>query len=493
MVNWDVTIGGQTIRNVFDVEYDGGRSEKLGEATVVCANTASNRSVSSGERVTIKKNGEVDFNGYVSGKPTKAGPEAVELEIQVVDKRAELKYEQVKRVFYQMDSGEIIRRAINQRIAPVGLDNDERGNYIHKGDSLDGWSDNIPIFDLGRVDSQKLYDTGGDFVFCGWPEGSGGTTVYRATFSNVPDRAIPGEGQVDTLKTRMLVNDQGGQFTVEVNLRDNAGKDYNWLLKSDEIENQFNTYELKAENAVPYSRIGSAVSTDGTLEYRFKIDGEIPEGRAAAIDFASTIPFRTVSRETDISPDGVKRTGNVITRRMDRSIFEMISEFGTEDGYLSYVDENDVLHYERSGKQNTNLSIDYNSTPVTDAKFNRDYENIINKVVVSGSGDIRVTLEDNASIKFYGISPREEPIVDEQIQTEDEAIRRGRGFLRENAWDDAAFEFEIADTSYQSLQIGQEIDVSWPPEDINGTYSITQVETDKDGLVTVSLTAADAT
>lgn len=488
MVSWDVTIGGTTIQDIFEVNYSSGEPDKVGEVSILCANNATNRGISSGDDVTVKKNSTTDFTGYVAGKPTKGGPENVELEIIATDKRAELKYEQVKRVFYQKDTGDIIKEAINNRIAPASTENEEVGEFIHKGSSTSNWSTDIPIFELGDILTQSLFNAGDNFLFVGWSEGAGNQN-YNLTYSNVPSSAIPGDGLIDNFKTRVLVNNPGGQFAMEVNLRDNSGNNYNWFIENP--DSNFNLYELNAEDAVPEAEIGTSLSNDGYLEYRFRIDGELPEGRGAAIDFASTIPFRTVSRGSDISPSQVETTGNVITRRVDRSIFEMLREFGIEDGYISYVDESDILHYEQAGQTQSPKDIDFDTTNVTKADFNRDFENVINKVTVVGDGDIKVTVEDPASIKFYGVSAREEPIVDEQIQTKNEAIRRGKGMLRKKAWDDSAFVFEVADASYQDVQIGDDITVDWPPESINGTYSVTKLDTDFHGIVTLHLTGAD--
>lgn len=489
MVSWDVTIGGTTIDAIFEVNYDNGETDKIGKASIVCANNTNNRSVESGDDVIIKKNSEIDYTGYVSGKPTEAGAKGVELEIEAIDKRSELKYQQASRVFYQKDTGEIIRDAINYKLKPTSISNQGRGYYIHEGDSLTNWSSDIPKFSLGKIANVSLAKTGGEFIFCGWPQGSGSDkTEYEATFDDVPSRIIPGDGQLDSFFTRILINNSGEQFDLEIDLRDNAGNNYIW---QPELQgSRFQTIELKAEDATTEATIGNEVFTNGTLEYRFKLAGTLPEGRGAAIDFASGIPYRLQNRATDIQPTEVEDTGNVITRRIDRSIFEMIREFATEDGYVSYVDNNDILHYEQGGQTFSNFEIDFDSTPVVNAEFNRDYQQIINRVIIQGDDDIRRTFEDSASINFYGISAREEPIVDEQIQTYDEASRRARGFLEKHAWDDSAFTFEIADADYQSLQTGDEIIVNWPPENISGSYVVTKVETDYHGIVTVNLTSS---
>lgn len=491
MVSWNATIGGITIDAIFEINYDKGETGKIGTASIICANNNNNRSVESGDDVTIQKNGVVDYTGYVSGKPTKAGSEGVELEIEAIDKRSELKYEQVSRVFYQKDTGEIIRSAINNKLRPTSVDNEGKGNYIHRGDNLTNWVSDIPNFSLGGIASVSLGKAGGEFIFCGWPEGSGSSkTEYAATFDNVPSNVIPGDGQVDTLFTRILINNGGEQFSLEIDLRDNAGNNYIW---QPELQgSRFQQLTLPAEDAVTKATIGNKVSTNGTLEYRFKLAGTLPEGRGAAIDYASAVSYRTDNRTTDISPTEVQNSENVITRRVDRSLFAMIQEFATEDSYISYVDNNDILHYEPSGNTFSDFEIDYNTTPVVSAKFDRDYQQIINRVTVQGDGDIRATFEDSASIDFYGISAREQPLVDEQIQTMEEVKRRGRGFLSKHAWNDSAFTFEIADTNYKSIQTGNEMRVRWPPENINGSYIVTKTETDSSGIVTVNLTSSES-
>lgn len=483
MVSWDVTIEGTAVQDIFEVNYTSGKTDRIGRCEVLCANSSSNRAFQSGDKAVVKKNGTIDFKGYVIGKPTKEGPENVTLSIELGDKRTELKYELVKRVFYQMDTGSIIKQAVNKRTVPKSRVN------VTTADSLSSWSFDTPESELGNISSQTLHEKGDDFIFLGWYEDSPAEQeIYHATFSSVPSSAIPGDGQVESLKTRFLVNNKGDEFDVEINLRDNAGNQYNW---TPDIGSNFTTYDLPAEEAVPEASIGSTVSTNGTLEFRFKISNQLPETRAAAIDYVTTAPFKLQSRNTPISTSEVKATGNVITRRFDTDIFTLIKELSVEDGYISYIDKNDVLHYEQSGNTVSSKSITEGTTPVVEAEFNRDYEDIQNKVTVQGAGNIRVTLKDSASVKFYGVSPREKPITDKNIQTRKEAVRRARGFLRKHAWADTAFSFRIMDTSYQNVRIGQEMDVSWPSEDIDGKYTVSSSETDYHGIVTLGFTSSD--
>lgn len=483
MVEYNITVNSVTLTEIFDVNYDQGEVQSLGSATVICGNNSNNRAISSGETITIEKNGEIDFTGYITGKPTKAGANATEIEIQASDKRLELKERQVKRLFYEKDTGQIIRSMVNTSSTSFDLER-EVGRFIFQGDSESGWDTNIPRFSLGDIVTTTLQEKGSNFLFFGWPEGSG-QKIYSATYNNVPSDTLVGDGQIDTFFTRFAINNNGGIFNAEVDLRDNYGNNYIWPLELK--ESGFREYELKAENATPNANLGEKITSNGTLQYRFKIDGNLPDSRGLAIDYASTIPFKTESRDTDLDTSGVNDSGNIITRRIDRPIFQAIMEFSLEDGFISYIDSGNVLHYEPAG-QNEGKSINFNETLVVDAEFDRDYENITNKVTVKGDGDISVTVPAPDSIEFYGVSPREKPIVDESIQTEDEAIRRAEGFLKKNSWDSEAFSFVIGDTSYQTLSVGDEVFVNWPPENISGTFQVSNSSTDKYGLVTIDIT-----
>lgn len=490
VVNWTVEVEDKDdgtvtqVDKIFNVHYSRGETDRLGKAIIECADNSTNRGFSSGDSITIKKNGTEDFVGYVTGKPTSAGADPT-LEIESKDSRLALKHEQVGRVFYNMDTGNIIKEALNNT---TELKNQRN---VFTGDDISNWSSDTPELELGNLTAQQLHEVGSDFIFVGWVEDSGaGQEVYSLTNHSVPARAIPGDGTIDRMETRFLVNNRGQHFDLEVNLRDNHGNNYNWSV--DIAGSRFQTYELNAEDATTEASIGSSLSQNGSIEFRFKLEGALPEPRAAAIDYARTIPFDTSTRSTDLSDAGIDTTGRKITRRVDRSLFELITNLSTEDDYISYVDTDNVLYYEQSGQERSDLSIDYNTTHVVEATFNRDYENVVNKVTVQGDGDVRVSIEDSASIQFFGVSPREEPIVDESIQTEAEATKRGRGYLRKHAWNDSAFEFTVADVDYQSLSIGNDVFIDWPPENINGTYTVTEKETDQHGLVTLSFTDTSA-
>jgi len=472
MVSYDVTVGGTQVENLFEVSSGRSETKKVGTATIVASNTATNRSFNAGAEVIIKKNGSTEFKGVLMEDPT-AGRDDPKIELKAWSKKAELRFETVNRTFYNKDTGEVIRNAINEESYDLSE------NDLHRGSSLSGWSSDTPVFEMANVSSQELQERGYDLIFCGWREGANGE--YAVTY-DVDSGDLVGDGQLLQFVTRVLVADQGGQFTLDIELRDNFGNQYLWEDLNTRT-GDFNVYELNAEDATPDGEL----SSDATLEYRFNIKGDLPEPRAAAIDYAAATFYATSSRDAEISPADVQDTGHKIVRRFDGNILSLLTKLETEDDYISWVDDDDVLHYAAAGDRTSTKTIDYDTTPVTKAKFNRDYSRIKNKVTVQGAGSIQVVLRDDASIKFYGVSARHEPLTDPDIETRNDAVKRGKGFLKKNAWDDTAMEFEVADASFAQVQVGEAIQVTWPPENINSEFVVTDVEPGDRGFVTLKV------
>lgn len=472
MVSYDVTIDGTQVENLFEVKSGRSETKQVGTATIVASNTATNRSFNAGAEVIVKKNGSTEFKGVLMEDPSE-GRDDPKITLKAWSKKAELKFETVNRTFYDKDTGEIIRSAINEEAYDLNEED------LHRGSSTSGWSSETPVFETANISSQELQERGYDLIFCGWREGASGE--YAVTY-NVDGSDLTGDGQLLQLVTRVLVADQGGQFTLDIELRDNFGNQYLW----DDLttrSSDFNVYELQAEDADPNGQLTS----DATLEYRFDIKGDLPEPRAAAIDYAAATFYATSNRGADVSSTDVQDTGNSIVRRFDGNILSLLTKLETEDDYISWVDDDDVLHYAAAGDKTSTKEIDYDTTPVTKAKFNRDYSRIKNKVTVQGSGNIQVVLRDDASIKFYGVSARHEPLTDPDIESRDDAINRGRGFLKKNAWDDTAMEFEIADSSFAEVQVGEAMQVTWPPENINSEFVVTDVEPGDRGFVKLTV------
>lgn len=489
MTTWDVQIGGVSVDALQEVETGSEDDGTLGTARCIAANTQANRNIDYSQAADVYRDGSLEYEGFVTKKPSK-GSTSERLEFTVADQRVELRYIEAHRPFYDMDPGAILREGINQTATvkqPV---------TVHEGSSTTDWSSDTPEFGLVGAQAQQLQDRGSDVLALGFPEGSSGT--YEAIYSGVPSAAIPGDGQIIRLTTRLLANSFGDQFSVEVELNDNAGNTYVWPI--DRVDSNFRTYSFPAENAQTTSTFdGASVhGVNGTLVYRVNLKGQLSENRAIALDFADVLPFALSSRSPAVTPSAVEDVGTSITRRFDENLMEMLATLGEEFGHTSWVDDSAVLHFEPAGSTSAPVNISHSSTPVFRTSFDRDSDQIVNRVTVQGgedaSGDrILVTASDSASIEFYGLAPREQQIVDENLQTQADARRKAEGFLADHAWDDVAISFRIADRAYADVRVGQSITVTWPPEDLTAqTFTVSSMEQHGDGSVTIGMTGSGA-
>lgn len=466
---FNITIGGYEPEGVIDVST-GSEVGDLGRATLEVAKTPNNReNIASGDEVIIERTNST-WTGVVTGKPTNESDGV--LVVDALDGRYSLNTSTVARPFFETDSGAAIREAIESRSESRGRES------VHVGSSLDGWTSDFHVFELGQLATKQLHERGSDILFGGLREGASGT--FRMTYDGLSERAVPGDLQIYKLLTRFLVNDPADQITGEVEIRDGNGNSAVWEMDVGGVG--FETHDLPLQDAVG----GGELTGSLALEYRFIISGDLADNTGVAIDHASTFPFALKSRPTDLGTGSVQDTGRNITRRFDGSVLAMMQDLGTEDGYQSFVDDEDIVHYEPSGSEEDELQIIRGETPVVKADFDRDYDRIVNEVIVQGDG-VQEIVRDPESIRFYGTSARDEPIVDQKIKTSEEAKARGDGYLRDNAWNDTIVTFEIADTQYQRLQKGSSVFVDWPNENLLGFFVTRHKDTNESGVVTVEL------
>lgn len=480
MVTYDVQVEGSSVDALLEVSTSSEDEGAIGKATALIGNTPSNRNIRSGDDAAVYKNGSIEFRGKVIGDP-RFGDDNAALELVIADGRYELQKLTVNRPFYQMDTGEILREAINKQIRPLSRE------YISLMEDDANWSTEAEEFTTTDFDSDKYREYGDNMLFLGWRKGAFG--VYKTTFAGVPNDAIPGDGQIQELVTRFLVNNRGQKFNVEVGLCDNVANQYVWAVENP--RSGFEEYNLKAQEArTSGSLIEESEMNPGTLMYAVDIQGTLGEPRAILLDVAYTKPFLLDDRTPSLDPAKVQDSGRVITRRFDESVFEMFKTFSTEDNATSYVTLSDELVWEPAGQTLSEKSIDYATTPIVNADIDRDYDSIVNEVTVQGAGNIQVTVTADSSIQFYGISSRQEPITDKDIQTESEAIDRGRGYLEDNAWTDTALSFTIADTSYSTVRVGEAIPVEWNPpggDSVIGEFIVGSVTQDDTGYITITM------
>lgn len=483
MTNVRVDVDGTTATNVVDYSYSNPDGGEIGEATVIVANTATNRSLfAPGSTVEIFVEDSSNpgsfirrWKGEVISKPSESSNRNLTLEVSAEAKASHLDYAKVSRSFIERTTAEMVENAIDNKADPERV-----REVIHKGETTTGWSTNATDFELLDTVSD-VTRVGVDSLYFGVTPGTTGTIHAEFDGSSSP---VTGR-RLDRLETRLLVADKGKNFDGYAILVDGSGIQYTWEIPlRGRAENVL--YELPVEDA---DITTSADYPNGTLRYELVTEGNIPDHRAFMIDSATAITFRVRDRSTTLTHD-VEPTSFVTTRRINSSILEMVNRLGDEEGYVGFVTPNDVVNFKESGGEAAPVSIDEDDSTlrVVDVDVDRDYD-VTNQVTVQGRGDIRVSFESTQSINFYNEeAPREDPIDDPDIRTEAQAERRAKSYLSANAFDDGAIAFTVANPSFRDVEPGQLMPVTWSAEDLDGDFVVSSVETTSEGYTVINLT-----
>lgn len=471
MTTFTATIGGESVSRVLDVRYSGQNADELGTAEIDVENTPENRNYSYGEVVRILRDGTQEFEGVLTAKPQ--GPSrGLTVTLTARDRRQILDDAEVHRPFYNVDSGQAIREAIEFKSDP------QEPVEIFTGGDLSGFSSTAPKFGLADLPNAGLTEIGSDLLYVHF--GADETGEFSITYDDVPTSV---DGDLLFFETRTLFNDVGDYFSVEVELRDHSGTNYVWDLPLSVVSSP-ERRRLPVQEADP----DGDLDADGTLQYRISIDGLLPESRAGVIDFARVKMFSPAERGGQLQVGSVEDSGRTIIRRFDSTLLQMIQQLSVEDGANSYV-EGDSLNYVQQGDEPAPAEIRYGSTRVLDVSIDRDSADIVNKVVAQGAGDLQRTYQNSASVNFYGEVPKEEPLVDESIQTEQELTDFAEGYLSANAWEDTAVEFVVFEEVFRDVRVGQQILVDWSPGGIGPReFRVSNTETDGAGRITLGLT-----
>ena len=482
MTNYQVEVDGTTASNIIDVSYDKPDSGSIGEAKITVGNSSTNRSLfEAGAEVVVKVEDpnnpgtfDVDFRGEVISKPSNASRDNISLEVTAETTASQAEYAKVTRPFIERTNSEIIEDAVAEVVDPEPVIVD-----IHKAESTADWSVNFAEFELMDTVSNIVRD-GDDALYFGIPPGTSGTKY--AEYTGGP--TVTGR-RLDWLETRFLLADKGAYFDAKVIIVDGAGIQFEWIIETTgRAENV--VYELPVEDADTIKT--SADYPNGTLRYEFTTDGNVPDERALMIDSAKAIEFTTGTRSTDLTTD-VEATTRTATRRLNDSILNVADDFADEDGYTAFVDSSNVLSYKRSGSVDAPVSIDYstNDAQVVEVTVDRDFD-VRNVVTIQGKDDLRETFESTNSIDFYNVrAPKEEPIDDPTIRTEDGLRRRARGFLADEAFDDGAIVFTVGNSDFRDVVPGQNMSITWPPEGLDDDYVVGSVGRTAEGYTTISL------
>ncbi|AFH22016.1 hypothetical protein OSG_eHP14_00180 [environmental Halophage eHP-14] len=463
------TINGTTVTPVISARTVSAAGADTGEAEVTVVDSSTNRGFSPGDPMTISWDAGPTFTGEVIGRPSRSNGR---LTYRGAGGTLPLKHINVYRTVFDEDSGTVVSQLINKESKVLSKTN------VHVGDDPSNWDSIAPIaepYDGGRA---GLYESGTDLLFIGCR--SGHSDELRTTYSSVPTAALEdGFLELDTRIISPLV----AEWSLIVELQDGSGTSYRWTA---DLEQGPQRYTLSVEDAEPED----SGLDNNELRYRFVPDAVVATPTGFLIDDARTVPFRLSDRGSSIDAANVETTDRKIFRRFDGSLGSAIDTLATEDQASWWVQNDSVAYQPGVASKDTTQEIIDGSTAVVAVDADRDFESVRNEILVQGDSGIESIARSTQSIEQYG-RKRSEKVSDPQLVRDAEAEDRAEGELDDQAFDDAAVTFTIANLDFAGVQDGQRIDVTWPDEDISGTRDVLAVEARSDG--TVDVTVADTT
>lgn len=473
-----VEVDGIEATDIIDISFGKETGDSIGTAELTVSNTDVARAqFRSGSDVVIYEQSpdgtfEASWSGEVIGTPSNVSRRNMTLEIEAETKTAQLEYAKINRPFIERTSSEMVELAVSETVAPTA-----QTVQVTDGSSLDGVSSN--------GDNFEFLDTGSDIVRFG------DNAIYADVNRNhegdlyvefdVPVDAIP-ERRILKAKPRLVVNNGGGIFDVTLTAVDAGGIQYKWDIAADGAGEY-----LDADYPVEEADITTG-ATPGTVRLTLSNTKPIPESRAVAIDAIEFATFRTDTRDIGIEVVA-EDTEFRSTKRIDKSILELVSELSEEEGYENYVSTDDTLRFEPVGIENAPVEIDENDpeSGIVDIEVDRDFD-VRNRVTIQGRGDLQASFEDAASIQFYNVnSPKEEAIDAPSLRTREQLRRRARGYLNENAWDDTAITIKAIGSKYRDVKRGQAIPITVPSEDVEGTFVVSSTGRTNEGYTTIGV------
>jgi hypothetical protein len=470
-----VNVDGVRVTNLIDVEYDKTSGGSIGTATVTVANTDTNRSLfESGAEVEVvdPNTGVKTWTGEVNQKPSNTQNRNLTLEITAESKMGALEYANVDRPFIELTNAEVLRESVAKEADP-----EVREDFINESVDSDLWVSNGDEIQESSTD-RRLGKNGPYILYVQINEGRTDTVFAERDFD---PSIIPGR-RLKRLESRFIVNNTGGTFDVKLSVTDADGIKYEF--EPDEAGlSKLQERKFEVEEATI-----TTGNEPGKLRFEVTAKDETPENRAFGIDFNKAFTFRLVDRNIGVTTD-IEDTDFATTRVLSKSIAEMVDDFSVEDGYVGYVTSDKVLKYKQvNTRAPFDIDTSTNDVLVTDITIDRDFD-VRNRVTIDGAEGVKASFEDTASIQFYNEeAPKSEPIENPNIRTQEQARKRARGYLNDNAWEDSAITLTVVDPRTKEVEVGDLMGITIPSEDVDGDFVIDSIMLNTDGTRTLSVT-----
>lgn len=465
------------LTGVADVSFARNFRNEATEATVELFSREEAQSLNLNETIEIRnREGDRVFIGNVKTTPT--GDTQRTYTIKAKQRYVEaFEFHSNNRVFYQEDSGTVMRKLITEDI-------ESRGKELALTcDSLDMIESDAPVVELGEFSTIRPEDYGDDIIFIGYPKNIADDNKYHATF---PDIEFKGD-ELQRLEMRLILNNISGVMDITVQYVDDDNTNYVWEL-GDSVDG-VKELELRVDEArdIDIDKGLDPESNPNTLRIVTEIQGEPVESRAIGIDSIKTASVDVVSRPHGFNSVNIPDTGRPITRRFTESVSEAIYAILEEEKGKLIVDEEDNVQYREAGERDAELEIIKGETPVVSLDVDTDVTRIRNHIVVQGEEDLVVSKESDASRRFFD-QTKTYKRRDESIKRETDAIDKANELLNELAFRDTEITVVMPNTGvFEKARTGDNVRVEW--DNIQNEFILDEIQDSTDEFIELTLVA----
>lgn len=462
---------GETIDSIIDIKYN----TSFENNSTLCEFKTPDFSVkdilNNNTIIEIENNGTTDFIGKVKDISTDDV-----LTITIEEQYTELlDFDSHGRIFYQRDSGEVIKELITQDIDSKGTE------ILNNGTTLTDVTGTTPVFELGNFVELRPETVGTDIIFAGFPKDSTNNTTYTITFDNVQTK-----GDIFTYFTlKMIANNQSGSFSIKAQYIDE--NNYNYLWNLGEIDG-INDYKLERDKASPDRTSGDLDPTDTANQNKMRIiitvKGQLIEDRAIAVDGILAKSVDIVDRENTFNSVDIPNSGRLITRKFTNTVSEAVYKILQEEQKKIKVDSNNNITLKEKGGRTAPLEITEN-TPVVGFDTNQNANKIYNRIAVEGDGDIYVEQKSRQSIDFFGYTNTLKKR-DTSLKTRENAEQKASNLLQEYAFKDVEFTITVAPIpEAKNTETGDEISINYGG--IDDTFIVKKIEKENNSYITLTI------
>lgn len=465
---YNVTDGSTQIENILGVEETDLDASESSRVTVLCEKTSNNQNISKSDDVTVELDGNTEFVGKVKNV-NETRSENV-LELVITGQRNTIQSQDVDRVFYNKDAGDVVNNIINEKTQP------QDRKFTTKFENLSDINSDSSTTEYTELPKYNLTEHGTNSVFLGLEKGSSGT--YTAKISNINQIGLNSGQGFFRFDLKALINDEQNALNIKIHLKDNNGVDYVWEI--DEIRGWSYNYQFNAEEAEEKEITNI---NNGEIAIKIELENKIEKAIGMVLDSCRIIPYEI--RERDFSPTvDFAIADREIKRRINDDIISALENLTDDDSaQLRYNNRENKIEYKYSDK-NSGITID-DSLTILDFQEKEDYD-VVNRVVVSGDGVTGVA-EDRNLIKQYG---RVNTItkMDTSLNTKKECERRAQKILENEGGQYRSLDITIEGLStQQKQQLKPQSTVNIDYDGIQGVYKIREKDKVTRNIITINV------